>query len=74
LWQKKLEAILHDKYPLRWVPLYTMVTFSHLPYHQALLAGQKQESIMRKIREVYPMSTPPEAIDLEKIVEMLDRN
>lgn len=74
LWQKKLEARLHDRYPEKWIPLYTMVTFSHMPYHEALEVGQRQESIMRKIREVYPMSTPPEAIDLEKIVDMLDKN
>lgn len=72
LWQKKLEALLHKKYPDKWVPLYTMVTFSNMSYHRALLIGKKQEAIMHKIREVYPMSTPPEAIDLEKIVAMLD--
>ena len=72
LWQKKLEALLHRNYPDKWVPLYTMVTFSHMPYQRALALGKKQEMIMQKIREVYPMSTPPEAIDLEKIVTMLD--
>ncbi len=72
LWQKKVEALLHEKYPDRWVPLYTMVTFSNMPYSRAMSIGQKQEMAMRKIREVYPMSTPPEAIDLEKIFEMLD--
>jgi len=72
LWQKKIEARLYDRYPDKWIPLYSMVTFSHMPYHKALEIGQKQESIMLKIREVYPMSTPPEAIDLEKIVDMLD--
>jgi len=72
IWQKKLEARIHEKYPEKWTPLYSMVTFSNMPYGEALEAGQKQESIMHKIREVYPMSTPPEAIDLEKIVEWLD--
>lgn len=72
VWQKKLEALLHERYPEKWIPLYTMVTFSHIPYSQALQAGKKQEQVMAKIREVYPMSTPPEAIDLEKIVDWLD--
>ncbi len=72
LWEKKLEARIHEKYPDKWTPLYSMVTFSHIPYSRALETGRKQELVMRKIREVYPMSTPPEAIDLEKIVDWLD--
>jgi kynurenine 3-monooxygenase len=72
IWQKKLEARIHEKYPDKWTPLYTMVTFSNMPYSMALERGKRQESVMRKIREVYPMSTPPEAIDLEKIVGWLD--
>ena len=72
VWQKKLEARIHERYPEKWTPLYTMVTFSHIPYSEALAISRKQELVMAKIREVYPMSTPPEAIDLEKIVDWLD--
>ena len=47
LLQKKIEALFAAKYPSKWVPLYSMVTFSHVDYNQALQIGRKQEKIMQ---------------------------
>ena len=48
--QKKIEAKFHDLYPELWTPLYSLVTFSpHLPYEQALLIGEQQNRIMKKL-------------------------
>jgi kynurenine 3-monooxygenase len=47
--QKKIEAHLHACYPDQWVPLYTMIAFSNLPYVEALKAGTRQEKIMAHI-------------------------
>lgn len=41
--RKKTEAELHAKFPEEWIPLYTMVTFSHLPYSEALRLGKLQD-------------------------------
>lgn len=49
LLQKKIEARFSAKYPEKWIPLYTQVTFSHIPYAEALASGDKQEAIMRKV-------------------------
>jgi kynurenine 3-monooxygenase len=50
LLQKKIEARFNSKYPDKWVPLYSMVTYSpHIRYSTALKEGQKQEAIMQKI-------------------------
>lgn len=50
LLQKKIEAKLHDKYPDKWIPAYSQVTFSpHIRYSEALQRGQKQEAIMQEI-------------------------
>lgn len=46
LLRKKIEKKIYDKYPDKWVPLYSMVTFSHTPYADALAIGKKQEKIM----------------------------
>lgn len=43
LQRKKTEAELHAKFPDEWLPLYTMVTFSHLPYSEALRLGKLQD-------------------------------
>ena len=50
LLQKKIEARLHEKYPEKWVPAYSLVTFSpHVRYSEALRRGQKQEEIMKEV-------------------------
>jgi kynurenine 3-monooxygenase len=50
LLQKKIEAKLHEKYPARWIPAYSQVTFSpQIRYSEALARGQKQEAVMKEI-------------------------
>jgi kynurenine 3-monooxygenase len=49
LLQKRIEARLAQRYPGRWLPLYSQVTFSHTPYHEALAAGKRQDEIMAKV-------------------------
>ncbi len=49
LLRKKIEKKIYAKYPAKWVPLYSMVTFSHTPYSDALAIGKMQEKIMDTI-------------------------
>jgi kynurenine 3-monooxygenase len=49
LLQKKIEARFSEKYPEKWIPLYSQVTFSHTPYHEALANGDRQQKIMDQI-------------------------
>tara|TARA_R110002096_G_scaffold109056_7_gene238637 strand:+ start:342 stop:1682 length:1341 start_codon:yes stop_codon:yes gene_type:complete len=46
LLRKKIEKKIHEKHPNKWIPLYSQVTFSHIPYSEALAAGKRQEKIM----------------------------
>jgi kynurenine 3-monooxygenase len=53
LLQKKIESRLHEKYPDKWIPAYSQVTFSpQIRYSDALRRGQKQEEIMKKIMQM----------------------
>ena len=52
LLQKKIEALFAMKHPSKWSPLYSMVTFSHIDYNEALEIGMKQEKIMQKIMQI----------------------
>ncbi len=52
LLRKKIEGQFYSKHPDKWIPLYTMVTFSHLPYNEALLRGKKQDAIMEEIMKI----------------------
>jgi len=53
LLQKKIEARLHERYPDKWIPAYSQVTFSpHIRYSEALQRGQRQEAIMQEIMKM----------------------
>ncbi len=49
--QKQVEKKLHELYPDKWIPLYTMVTFSDLRYSEAIARGKKQQEIMDEVFE-----------------------
>jgi kynurenine 3-monooxygenase len=49
LLQKKIEARFSAKHPQLWMPLYSQVSFSNIPYNEALANGDKQESIMKEV-------------------------
>lgn len=52
LLQKKIEARLHEKYPEKWIPAYSQVTFSpHIRYSEALERSMRQELIMREVMQ-----------------------
>lgn len=67
LLQKKIEAHFSQKYPEKWIPLYSMVTYSpHIRYSTALKEGQKQESIMQKIMAIPDIEKKWDTEEVEK--------
>jgi len=53
LLQKKIEALFSQKHPEKWIPLYSMVTYSpHIRYSKALSEGRKQQQIMDQIMAI----------------------
>lgn len=49
LLRKQITAHLHEKYPDQFIPMYTMVSFSHVPYSRALAEGKAQEVLFDRI-------------------------
>ncbi len=68
LLQKKIEARFSDKYPTKWMPLYSMVTFSHIPYSEALALGKKQEAIMEKVMKLSDIESKWDSEEVEKLM------
>ena len=67
LLQKKIEARFSEKYPEKWIPLYSMVTYSpHIRYSTALKEGQKQEAIMQKVMAMPNIDTKWDSEEVEK--------
>lgn len=52
LLRKKIENWFSEKHPELWQPLYSMVTFSAIPYKDALALGDKQNAIMKKVMQL----------------------
>lgn len=48
LLKKKLERRINQLYPDKYVPLYTMVSFSNTPYAEAYKKGMEQEEFLNQ--------------------------
>lgn len=51
LLQKKIEGKFSSLHPEQWTPLYSLVTFSHVPYNEALQKGDFQDAIMKRVMD-----------------------
>lgn len=49
LLQKKIEQKFTQRYPDKWIPLYSMVSFTNISYADAWVIGMKQEKLMQTI-------------------------
>ena len=64
--QKKIEKHFSDKHPEKWIPLYSMVTFSTIPYSEALAIGDVQERIMQEILKMENIQNIWNSAEVEK--------
>jgi len=69
LLQKKIEAWFSTNHPDKWIPLYTMVTFSpDIRYSEALREGKRQESIMQKVMSLPNIEANWNSPEVEKLI------
>ncbi len=74
LLQKKIEKRFAAKYPNKWIPAYSRVTFSDRPYSEALAIGDAQEELMQEVMQMPNITTvwDSKAVE-EKILSLLDK-
>ncbi len=68
LLRKKIEKNFAEKYPDQWMPLYSMVTFSTVPYATALAEGDKQSAIMDRIMKLENIENRWDSPEIEKMI------
>ncbi|QYJ68549.1 FAD-dependent oxidoreductase [Flavobacterium litorale] len=74
LLKKKIEKRFSEKYPDKWMPLYSMVTFSHRPYSEALALGDWQNNIMNEVMKMDNIEQLWDTKAVEnKILELLQK-
>lgn len=72
LLQKKIEKHFSSKYPEKWIPAYSRVTFSDRPYAEALAVGDAQEAIMKNIMADPDIKNKWDSVEVEeKILNLL---
>lgn len=49
LLRQELARVLAERHPGRFIPRYSMVTFTHIPYAEALARGEVQEEVLREL-------------------------
>lgn len=73
LLRKKIEARFSERHPDLWTPLYSMVTFSHTRYSEALREGQRQDAVMAELMkrpDIHENWDSPEVEEeMEKLVK-----
>lgn len=66
LLQKKIEKRFAEKYPDKWIPVYSRVTFSDRPYTEALAIGDAQEKIMQEVMEMPCIEEKWDSVEVEE--------
>ena len=73
LLQKRIEARITAAHSNRWKPLYTLVTFSHIPYAEAWTKGEIQQAVMNEIMASPDISEKWESDEIVKrAIKLLD--
>ncbi|MGQ2982265.1 FAD-dependent oxidoreductase [Flavobacterium sp.] len=71
--RKKIEKRFSEKYPDKWLPLYSRVTFSHRPYAEALALGDRQKAIMDEVMLTDGLAEKWDSPEVDgKILELLE--
>ena len=68
LLQKKIEARIHERHPDKWLPLYSQVTFSDIPYSVALANGLRQEEVMARVMALPDIDRRWDSPEVERMV------
>ena len=68
LLQKKIERWFSEKNPTKWTPLYSMVSFSNIPYSKALAIGEFQEKVMEQVMKIDNLDLTNNSLEVESVI------
>lgn len=60
--RKKIERALYEAFPDKFIPQYSMVSFTNTPYSEAIRVGNKQDQILDQL------------VNTENILDLIERN
>lgn len=68
LLRKEIEAHFTKKHPDKWLPLYSQVTFSHIPYSEAVENADKQDRIMDEVMQIKDIESKWDSKEVEEFI------
>lgn len=68
LLRKEIEVLFTKKHPDKWLPLYSQVTFSHIPYSKAVENAQVQDAIMDKVMSIDDIENKWDSKEVEEFI------
>ncbi len=67
--RKQIEKYLHKNYPEQFIPVYSMVTFSHARYSEALAESKKQDAFFDELLKLEGIVEQWESGELKAVLE-----
>ena len=73
LLRKKIEARLHELFPEKWIPLYSMVSFNEkIPYSHAYTIGKRKKNIMDEVMKMPDIMTTWQSLNFQQLVHRME--
>jgi kynurenine 3-monooxygenase len=69
LLRKKIEAKISDMYGEAYLPLYSMVTFTHMPYSEAIAKGRDHDAFMKRIMAIDGIESKWDSPEVEDAIK-----
>lgn len=71
--KKELEKEIAEALPGKWIPLYSMITFSDMPYAEALKKGKRQDAILEHLMAQPDITEAWKKGDISKHIEEIEK-
>lgn len=68
LHKKKIEKMIAEKYPEKYISPYQMVSFSHIPYSDALKNGAAINNVLDQLTRVEQLESKFESPEIQKMI------
>ncbi len=69
--KKKIAAKVSEMYPDKFIPVYSMVSFSHLPYSEALKEYKRQDDVLTEVMNLHAIEEKWDREYFDQIAEKL---
>jgi kynurenine 3-monooxygenase len=66
--RKKIERNVQKNHPDQWTPLYSLVKFTNIPYHEAMAQGERHDEIMADILALENIEARWDSKEVEEMI------